>query len=496
MSQTHRSDIPKFPYRAPTRFWMFLNFAIFVGIATCGVVLFTIIGLTNEIYEAARDSHIVDTEHIASLIHSTNLISTDPSEWGESLSPEIETLLDFHDLFICIARGDSIIWRNDPLEDVDHHEIMLHYTTEEEPFFDIIDHGGNTQVQLGAVRDGDIVIGMVRPVSSLYALITHIRKKILLGFGFTLFMAMVGAWVASIKVTRPLENIMHATNRIVAGEYGTPIKVTSRAAEFQDLEYNVSYMSKIYMEKIRELENVTKMQRDFISNISHEVRNPIFAISGFLEALGSSRLSPKHRRRYTEKGLHNLKRLNDLFSSLIEIARMENRDHSLKTSPTNLAVIANDTKELFFQQAQDKGLKLEFDVNDAWVSVDHIQIGRVFMNLLENAIQYSSSGTITCRFHKLPNKYRVEFIDEGRGIPTDQLDLIFERFHRVDHSRARHEGGTGLGLAIVKQILQEYGESIHVESTLGQGSRFWFELPQSDSGIQSQNTLTEASHQS
>jgi len=485
MRQTHQPDKPKFPARAPTRFWMFLNFAIFVGIATCGVFFFTTMGLSNDIYEATRESHIVDTEHIASLIHSTNLIYTDPNEWDETLSPEIETLLDFQDLFICIARGDSIVWRNDPLEDIDHHEIMLHYTTEDEPFFQILRHQESHQVQLGAVRDGDVVIGMVRPVSPLYALIIQVWKKIITGFGFTLFMAMVGAWVASIKVTRPLKNIKQATNRIVAGEYGTPIKVTSRAAEFQDLEYNVSYMSKIYMEKIHELENVTKMQRDFISNISHEVRNPIFAISGFLEALGSPKLSPTQRQRYTEKGLLNLKRLNNLFSSLIEIARMENRDQSLRFSPTNLEVIANDTKEIFFQQAQDKGLRLEFDVSEAWVYIDHIQIERVFVNLIENAIQYSTSGTITCRFHKLPNKYRVEIIDEGRGIPADQLTLIFERFHRVDHSRSRHRGGTGLGLAIVKQILQEHGESIHVESTLDKGSRFWFELPITTSDIKS-----------
>lgn len=478
MNKMPESEKPKFPKRAPTRFWMSLNFAIFVGLGTSGVILYTVIGLSNDIFDSARESHIVDTEHIASLIHSTDLITTDPSAWDEILTPEIGTLLDFQDLFICIARGDSIVWRNDPLEDIAHHQIMLHYTTEENPYFDILPREDENLIQLGAVRDGDIVIGMVRPVSPLYLLISRIQKKVILGFGFTLFMAMVGAWVASVKVTRPLRNIKRATNRIVAGEYDTPITVTSRAAEFQDLESNVSYMSKKYMEKIQELENVTKMQRDFISNISHEVRNPIFAISGFLEALGSSKLSMKQRQQYSEKGLLNLRRLNNLFSSLIEIARMENRDHALRFSPTNLAVIANDTKELFFQLAQDKGLRLEFDVNDAWVCINHIQIERVFVNLIENAIQYSTSGTITCRFHKFPNKYRVEIIDQGRGIPADQLSLIFERFHRVDNARSRHEGGTGLGLAIVKQILQDHGTSVHVESTLGQGSCFWFELPQ------------------
>ncbi len=98
-------------------------------------------------------------------------------------------------------------------------------------------------------------------------------------------------------------------------------------------------------------------------------------------------------------------------------------------------------------------------------------------------------GTVRCRFHKRPDKVRVEVIDEGQGIPEDHLNLIFERFHRVDRARARRDGGVGLGLAIVKQILQEHGESIHVESTVGQGSRFWFELPLSPEEPEPRGTI-------
>jgi signal transduction histidine kinase len=101
----------------------------------------------------------------------------------------------------------------------------------------------------------------------------------------------------------------------------------------------------------------------------------------------------------------------------------------------------------------------------------------VVTNLIDNAIVYTDDGTIRCRFRRRLDKVRVEIIDTGRGIPDEHLERIFERFYRVDPDRSRRSGGTGLGLSIVHQILHAHGEQIHVESTVGRGTRFWFELP-------------------
>ena len=102
-------------------------------------------------------------------------------------------------------------------------------------------------------------------------------------------------------------------------------------------------------------------------------------------------------------------------------------------------------------------------------------------NLIDNAIAYTEEGHVRCRMRRHRDKIRVEVVDTGRGIPDDHLDRIFERFYRVDAARSRKQGGTGLGLSIVKQILQAHGEPIHVESTAGRGTRFWFELPLAES---------------
>lgn len=466
-----------FPARASTRTWMFLTFAVFVGIAAGGAAFYVTLDFSNQIQEASRRSHLVDTGHLASIILSTELASTSPDEWKNVISPATATLLTFDDLHIFIGRKDSLHWRNDPLEGLSSQDLMAQ-TQPGQPFFDILVTENGKWFKIGAIRRDDSVIGLVRPVSALYILAANMRDKMIVGIGIALFMSMLGAWIASHEVTKPLRAIMQATRRIIGGEYDTPIRVTSRAAEFQDLGYNLEYMSRIYTGKIQELEDVTRLQTEFISNVSHEVRNPIFAISGFLEALGSNDLSVEHRKRYTAKGLTNLKRLSNLFGNLIEIARLENRDHPLNYSQFDLATLALDVKEILMSQAQKKDLQLEFDEVEAWVYADEDQIRRVLLNLVDNAIRYSDSGAIHCHFHKRLEKVRIEVIDDGNGIPEDHLNLIFERFYRVDRSRARQDGGSGLGLSIVKQILQEHGESIHVESIVGRGSHFWFELPQ------------------
>ena len=469
------SSASRFPARAPTRTWMFLTFAIFVGIAAGGVGFYVTLDLSKQIQIAAHKSHLVDTELISSIILAHDKSSTTLSDQETQFSPAAASLLELEGLHLFVWHGDSLHWTYDLPENFVSSDILAS-THEGIPFFNVVTTGEGRRIKVGAIRHGETVVGVIRPVSPLYVLITNMRDKMIAGIGFTLFMSILGAWIASSQVTKPLQTIMKATRRIIAGEYRTPIKVSSRAAEFQDLGYHVQHMSRIYTEKIQELEDVTRLQSEFISNISHEVRNPIFAISGFLEALGSPSLSAENRQRYAAKGLLNLRRLSNLFSSLIEIALLENRDQPLRATRCNLATLLLETKELLFPQAQEKDLDLEFNSEDMWVYADEEQLRRIFVNLVDNAIRYSSSGTIRCHYRKRLDKVRVEVSDDGQGIPEEHLNLIFERFHRVDRSRSRHDGGSGLGLAIVKQILQEHGESIHVESILGRGSRFWFEL--------------------
>jgi len=213
------------------------------------------------------------------------------------------------------------------------------------------------------------------------------------------------------------------------------------------------------------------------------VRNPIFAVGGYLEALASSSLSDEQRRFYAEKGLTNLERLNNLFNDLIEIARLEYREDLIKPKIFELSELLNDVYEVLWQKAEDKGIELIVENPAILVSADRARIRQVLINLIDNAVAYSDAGTVRCRYRRHLEKVRIEVVDTGKGIPEEHLERIFERFHRIDPDRSRKSGGTGLGLSIVKQILAAHGEAVYVESTLGRGTRFWFELPFEESFI-------------
>ncbi|MEM0963036.1 MAG: ATP-binding protein, partial [Bacteroidota bacterium] len=226
-----------------------------------------------------------------------------------------------------------------------------------------------------------------------------------------------------------------------------------------------------------ELQRMQQVQNEFIGNVSHEVKNPIFAVFGYLEALASDSLPAAQRKKYAQKGLTNLQRLNTLFSDLIEIAKLEYREDLIRATTWDAQDLIDEVGEMLEPKAEAKGLELTFDNDTLDVVADRNRIRQVLVNLIDNAIAYSDEGSVRCRMRRHLDKARIEVVDTGRGIPADHLDRIFERFYRVDTARSRKEGGTGLGLAIVKQIVDAHGETIHVESTKGRGTRFWFELP-------------------
>lgn len=312
---------------------------------------------------------------------------------------------------------------------------------------------------------------------AIYDLANRLRLTVVVAMLLALLLAVVASWIASRRVTEPLESIRKAARRISEGHFDQQIAVDSRAAEFQDLAASLNRMSDAFREKIVHLQRLAALQNEFLGNVSHEVRNPIFAVGGYLEALASSSLTPEQRRFYAEKGLANLERLNNLFNDLIEIARLEYREDMIKPADFDLQELVEEISDMLRTKAEDKGLELITDNASIRVRADRNRIRQVLVNLIDNAIAYSDEGTVRCRFRRHLAKVRIEVVDTGRGIPEEHLEKVFERFYRVDPDRSRKSGGTGLGLSIVRQILHAHGEVIHVESTVGRSTRFWFELP-------------------
>ena len=464
-----------FPPRAATQTWMFLTFALFVGMAVVAVGLYVTLVLQGQTRTATREMLYAQAKRVAAQIDRAER----PGE-RRALIREIGQLTN---LQITVADPDTVRWdvrsgrllrQNEPLTDEEAAAMeaeKARYSVREGP-------DGEQMFYVTLYRPrSNLTVRIGQPEPPLYSLVDRTQTVLVVGMGMALVLALLGSWLATYQVVTPLRRIRNSARAVGLGRFEGKIEIDSRAAEFQDLAESLNRASDAFREKINELERLTQLQSEFIGNVSHEVRNPIHAIGGYLEALSSPSLPPDQSKKYAEKALKNLHRLQTLFDDLIDIAKLEYREDLIQAGTFELQDLVREVSDMLRPKAEEKGLALETDNAPVYVQADRSRIRQVLTNLIDNAISYTPEGTVRCRIRRRLDKVRIEVVDTGRGIDEDHLERIFERFYRVEPDRARKSGGTGLGLSITQQILQAHGEDIHVESTRGRGTRFWFELP-------------------
>lgn len=233
--------------------------------------------------------------------------------------------------------------------------------------------------------------------------------------------------------------------------------------------------------KVDELTQVAAFRKEFIADVSHELKTPIFAAQGFVHTLLDGAVEDKAvRTKFLQKAAKSLDGLDLLVHDLLILSHIETGETRMHFEYFDLRSLVAEVVEQFEKRAEDK--KIELDVTSMnkplIVYADWLRIKQVLNNLISNAIKYShSNSTIAINFKYGEDQAIIEVKDSGEGIPNSDLKRIFERFYRVDKSRSREKGGTGLGLAIVKHILEGHNSSIEVESELGSGSTFRFTLP-------------------
>jgi len=229
-----------------------------------------------------------------------------------------------------------------------------------------------------------------------------------------------------------------------------------------------------------ELTRVADMRRDFVANVSHELKTPLAAIRGYAETMRDGALDePPTARRFTERILNQCHRLQELLDDLLTLSRLEGVAPSLELEPIDLQAVVRRTVEMLSPAAREKRVEIEVEETPvAPLHGDADGMERLLVNLLDNAIKYNRpEGRVVVRLSAVDGHAVLEVSDTGIGIPPESIPRIFERFYRVDKGRAREEGGTGLGLAIVKHVAQAHGGQVEVESRLGRGSTFRVRLP-------------------
>ena len=255
-------------------------------------------------------------------------------------------------------------------------------------------------------------------------------------------------------------------------------------AEAQALGEESAHGVVLVVQDITELRRLETMRRDFVANVSHELKTPLTSVRGYVETLLEGALhDDEHNERFLRKIEQNVRRLNHLVSDLLSLGRVESQQLGLQLEPVDLCALIQGVVSRHEGAAHDKDIVLTVQADTKPGSLlrvmgDLESLVQVADNLLSNAIKYSSRGdSVTIRVERSGERGIFAVTDTGIGIPAQDLDRIFERFYRVDKARSRELGGTGLGLAIVKHLVQAMGGEVDVESTQGEGSTFYVRLP-------------------
>ena len=235
--------------------------------------------------------------------------------------------------------------------------------------------------------------------------------------------------------------------------------------------------------EIQELKEMESYRREFIGNVSHELKTPIFSVQGFAETLLDGALDDESvNRTFLQKILHHANRLDNLARDLSTITKIETNELDMSNESFNMVELFDAAIESVEIRAEEKGImprqKVAPDLPQVYGDFDRLR--RVLVNLVDNAIKYNEEGgTVQLEAETENDEVVIRVVDDGIGISPDHLPRLTERFYRVDKSRSRNQGGTGLGLAIVKHILAAHDRELQVESTPGEGSTFRFTLPTS-----------------
>ncbi len=252
-----------------------------------------------------------------------------------------------------------------------------------------------------------------------------------------------------------------------------------------DMNALTEEVKKYALDKKIELESLKireEYRREFLGNISHELKTPLFTVQGYISTLLDGAAEDKNiRQKYLERADKGVERLIYIIKDLDMISKLETGDINIEVEKFNIVELIQNVFDLLEMRASKKNITLTFDKKynqKILVKADKEKIQQVVTNLIVNSIKYGKDkGTTEISIENITkNKIIVRITDNGEGIESQHISRLFERFYRVDKSGARSEGGSGLGLAIVKHIIEKHNEKIYVESKFGIGSEFSFTL--------------------
>ena len=325
-----------------------------------------------------------------------------------------------------------------------------------------------------------VVITLVGSLINFYSNEFNIFFIFLLFVSSIVISYAVILWGISQFIDKKFRLIYKTIHNLKLGLKREPLTLDMSEDIFGKIREEVIEWDKNNRKEIERLTDQEEFRRDFLGNVSHELKTPIFSIQGYILTLLEGGLEDDTiNRSFLQKAEKSLNRMIEMVDDLDEIAKLESNRIELNLQPFNIVNLANEVVEAVEYKAKKKGIKLSVSNQSSSVIVtaDAAKITQILTNLLMNSINYGKEGGKTnIRLYDLAENILVEVKDNGKGIAEEHLPRLFERFYRVDKGRSRADGGSGLGLAIVKHIVEAHKQTINVRSTLGEGATFSFTL--------------------
>jgi two-component system phosphate regulon sensor histidine kinase PhoR len=288
--------------------------------------------------------------------------------------------------------------------------------------------------------------------------------------------------VLEFLIFREINKIYKLMDKLRKKELNKLVKQKSGVLNpLQKINEEIYSFAELKQKEIDELKKLEAFRKEFIADVSHELKTPIFAAQGFVHTLLDGAIDDKSvRNKFLKKAAKSLDGLDALVQDLLTLSHIETGQIKMHFEMIELYKLTQEVYEQLEEKASKRNirLKLEGNPNKVTVFADWQRIFQVMTNLVSNAIKHSFEGNEIVVSFEVSKKYVITHVrDFGEGIPPEHIGRIFERFYRVDKSRSREKGGTGLGLAIVKHILENHHTKAEVTSVPGKGSDFSFKLP-------------------
>ncbi len=286
---------------------------------------------------------------------------------------------------------------------------------------------------------------------------------------FTVIAAMLLAFFLARRISKPIVNMNKNAKRLAKGDYN--IKFDSKGyAEIEQLNETMNYAAK-------ELSKADRIRNELIANVSHDLRTPLTMIVGYSEVMRD--IPGENSPENVQVIIDEATRLTSLVNDLLDISKLQAGTATVKKEEYNITSSVREIISRFDKLKEKEGYCISLEAEeDIYVIADESRISQVIYNLIINAINYTGEDKkVVVKLAKINDSVRFEVTDSGSGIPKEDLPYIWDRYYRVDKTHKRAQMGTGLGLSIVKTVLEGHGAVYGVDSTLGIGSTFWFELP-------------------